>query len=148
MVRALPDLCEPSDGVSGARAATGVPRVRDDPHETVLSQWAGDPTFTSVAAEPLVGRLVVDVHWIEECDEEVDVEQGFHATPPWSSLRGSSRLVVKQGCDLRRGHRSRSLAGWQQRNAVSPGRRFPCRPESLPGEVRQDLTGRAPLRLR
>ena len=82
MICTLSDLGKPRNGISEAGTSAGVPRVRDDPHEAILSQWASCPALISIAGEPLVRRLVVDVHRVEECDKDVDVEQSFHNSTP------------------------------------------------------------------
>lgn len=73
MICALPDFGEPGDGISQTGALAGILRIRDDPHESILGQRARGPAPTLVMAEPLVRRLVVDVHRVEERDEHVDI---------------------------------------------------------------------------
>lgn len=63
--------------------------MRDDPYETIFSQRTRSPALNPITAEPFMGRLVVNVHWIEECNEHVDVQQSLRSsTPrPWLTFR-------------------------------------------------------------
>ena len=49
--------------------------MADDADEAIFREWAGAPAVTGVWAEPVVGRLVVEVLAIDQGDQNIDVQQ-------------------------------------------------------------------------
>src|ERR1017187_7523717 len=86
------EFAEATDDRSPRLRAGHVGGVRENPHESVLGDRAGCPAILAVVAEPAVRSFVMYVIRIEQCDEDVDVEQCDvrHA----SSLSRLTRAIV------------------------------------------------------
>ncbi len=81
MIAARPELLEPGDGIREVGPPPRVRLIRDDPNKAVLGQGTGRPAKTPIAAKPLVGSVVMDMHLIEERDEHIDVQERHHGLP-------------------------------------------------------------------
>jgi hypothetical protein len=55
-----------------------VTRIADDAQHAVFGQWAGRPRYVPGLAEPCMRRLMLHVAGVEQCDQDVHVEQIRH----------------------------------------------------------------------
>jgi hypothetical protein len=56
--------------------------MADDSNQTVLGQWACGETLAADPGEPSVGLIVLNVCWVDEGNQDVDVQ--------WKNRYGSS----------------------------------------------------------
>jgi hypothetical protein len=48
--------------------------MADDSNQTVLGQWACGETLAADPGEPSVGLIVLNVCWVDEGNQDVDVQ--------------------------------------------------------------------------
>lgn len=59
-------------------APARVGRIRENADQRVLCEWTSRPSAAAIASEPCVSRLVMQVRGIEQCHEDVHIEQRDH----------------------------------------------------------------------
>ena len=112
VVSARTEGVEASSDRRGGLMTTGVRNIRQDSDQPVLCDRTGGPPVPPVRREPCVRALVVDVVRVEECHQDVHIQQG--------DARQGSLLLVAEAVDPIHGRPRTSLGtSRHQRNAVA-----------------------------
>ena len=120
VVSARTELAETPDELCRAVDDATVVGIGQNPNEAVLRDRTRRPAASAVVGEPIVCELVMDVVGIEQCDEQVDVEQGSTHASSRRSL--TSCIVGRRPAPGRRGSRGTPFLTRDVRAGVSARR--------------------------
>lgn len=104
MAAAAAELLQPRENECRLLCDRRVCGIPEDANESVLGQWARRPSKGTLLPKPAMSRFVMNVIWVKERDEDVDVEER-------PSAHGSSRSLLTRaivGFGLPGGRRRRS----------------------------------------
>lgn len=98
-------------GDCGQWQGLGVGGLGHDAQAAVLRQRAGGPAVGYLLLQPLGGSGVVHVRRIQQCDQDIDVQQGTHGLNTVGIAQAIDELVADHNAARLKWHKSRGRGG-------------------------------------
>src|SRR5205823_12545581 len=97
MMRAvLAEARQQLDDASSRHVLVDARRVAENAHQAVLGQRAARPPVVGVVLEPVVRDLVMNVAFVKQRDEDVDVQERYRHQSSSSAQRRTSAVVMRR----------------------------------------------------